>query len=98
MPLENIPKGDEVHFLAVVEVVNTEDLHIVVKQSVLHDKYMKTGADDNGLEMTIYEGHKIEARLKTMLCTRQGEANNLESEPKINLRSLLKAKGIAVHA
>ncbi|XXG94799.1 hypothetical protein Hte_001057 [Hypoxylon texense] len=97
MPLENIPKGDEIHILAITEVVNAEVFHILVKQGALYDKYMKIGADDSGLDMTVSEAHKIEARLKTMLRTRLGEASGSESEPEINLRSLLKVKGIAVN-
>ncbi|KAI0176426.1 hypothetical protein GGR52DRAFT_361778 [Hypoxylon sp. FL1284] len=69
LPLENVPAGSEVHSWAMVEAWNVEVLGIYAKQCALYDKYIKRGADDNGLDMSLAEGRELEARLKPMLRT-----------------------------
>ncbi|KAI1768364.1 hypothetical protein GGR53DRAFT_440687 [Hypoxylon sp. FL1150] len=96
MPLERIPVGNEVHFLAAVEAMSPEALHNYGKQVAMYDQYIERGSNDNGLEMSLAEGHGIEARLKAMLRTQLVEASGAEAEPEINICSLLKSKGIAL--
>ncbi|KAI1780132.1 hypothetical protein F4818DRAFT_167015 [Hypoxylon cercidicola] len=82
LPLEKIPNGDEIHSLAMVEIVNTEALRIYVKHGAFYDKYIGEGVDYNGLEMTAPEGREIEARLKAILRTQKREASNGEARPE----------------
>ncbi|KAI1397646.1 hypothetical protein F4819DRAFT_74356 [Hypoxylon fuscum] len=93
LPLENVPKLDQIHFLVLVEVVDVEILRTSVSQGALYGKYVEIGSAADGLEMSLPDARKVEARLRSLLRpqndeTRSGE----EAELEINLCSLLKGK------
>ncbi|KAI1470078.1 uncharacterized protein F4812DRAFT_470067 [Daldinia caldariorum] len=94
LPLENIPLNEQTHFLAVVEVWNTDTLRVYVRKYATYDGYITKGFVKNGIEMSLDEGRNVEKRLKSFFLRQPGVADGEEVVPEINICSLLKGKGV----
>ncbi|RYO78869.1 hypothetical protein DL766_010310 [Monosporascus sp. MC13-8B] len=96
MPLENVPTDHQTHSLVLRSDCNIQQLFSWVKQVQPYDKYMTEGELEAGIDMSLDEGRRVEARLKALLPPR-AENNSGEGEDvELNLGSLLKGKGPSI--
>ncbi|RYP92493.1 hypothetical protein DL770_001359 [Monosporascus sp. CRB-9-2] len=93
MPLENVPTDHQTHSLVLRSDCNIQQLLRWVKQVQSYDKYMTEGELEAGIDMSLDEGRRVEARLKALLPPQaeydSGEGKHVE----LNLGSILKGKG-----
>ncbi len=96
MPFENTPPGDQTQLLTLILDCDIQQLHHFVKQLQPYDKYMAEGELEDGIDMSLDEGHRVELRLKALLQKKVEDANDQGGDIELNLGSLLKRKGPAI--
>ncbi|KAI1488519.1 hypothetical protein F5X96DRAFT_685212 [Biscogniauxia mediterranea] len=94
MPLECVPLKDQTHRLVYVTGANVQVLLKSTRQLRRYDKYVSEGSLEDGLEISLAEGKRVEGRLNKLIAAfhNRGESGEMQ----VNLTSLLKGKGIAV--
>ena len=63
-----------------------------------YDKYVAEGSLEDGLEMSLVEGRRVEFRLKELLVANENGVGDGDGEVQINITSLLKGKEVATEA
>ncbi|RYP78523.1 hypothetical protein DL771_000476 [Monosporascus sp. 5C6A] len=96
MPLENVPTDHQTHSLVLRSDCNIQQLLSWVKQVQSYDKYMTEGELEAGIDMSLDEGRRIEARLKALLPPQVENDSDEGKVVELNLGSLLKGKGPGV--
>ncbi|RYP55397.1 hypothetical protein DL769_010202 [Monosporascus sp. CRB-8-3] len=93
MPLENVPTDHQTHSLVLRFDCNIQQLLSWVKQVQSYDKYMTEGELEAGIDMSLGEGRRVEARLKALLPPQAENDSGEGKDVELNLGSLLKGKG-----
>ncbi|RYP27306.1 hypothetical protein DL768_011292 [Monosporascus sp. mg162] len=96
MPLENVPTDHQTHSLVLRSDCNIQQLLSWVKQVQSYDKYMTEGELEAGIDMSLDEGRRVEARLKALLPPQAENDSGAGKDVELNLGSLLKGKGPSV--
>ncbi|RYP14870.1 hypothetical protein DL765_006088 [Monosporascus sp. GIB2] len=96
MPLENVPTDHQTHSLVLISNCNIQQLLSWVKQVQPYDKYMTEGELEAGIDMSLDEGRRVEARLKALLPPQTENSSGEGEGVELNLGSLLKGKGPSV--
>ncbi|RYP39493.1 hypothetical protein DL767_002227 [Monosporascus sp. MG133] len=96
MPLENVPTDHQTHSLVLISDCNIQQLLSWVEQIQSYDKYMTEGELEAGIDMSLDEGRRVEARLKALLPPQTENDSGEGKHVELNIGSLLKGKGPSV--
>ncbi|ORY66032.1 uncharacterized protein BCR38DRAFT_429056 [Pseudomassariella vexata] len=96
IPLENTPPGDEVYSVLLPTNLTIEQLEEAFKQIANFDKYVVEGDIDEGLDMDLGEGRRIECRLNELLTCWNQELTGEKVDVQCGLGTLLKGKGAGI--